>query len=31
MVHIYPYVGFPRIANAITTIKAAEIDAQEEK
>jgi 4-carboxymuconolactone decarboxylase len=31
MVHIYPYVGFPRIANAITTIKAAEIDAQKEK
>jgi 4-carboxymuconolactone decarboxylase len=31
MVHIYPYVGFPRIANAITTIKAAEIDAQTEK
>jgi 4-carboxymuconolactone decarboxylase len=29
MVHIYPYVGFPRVANAINTIKAAEIDAQE--
>ena len=28
MVHIYPYVGFPRIANAINVIKEAKLDSE---